>query len=294
MTQQPAKPVLIDPDRPHALILADCHREEIRREVEELRPTIDEYLEVVGVVDDASEDVPDTPADFAIVLGGDGAILRSSRRLGDRRLPVIGVNLGRLGFLADVKPASLADALAQIVAGDYRVISHLMFRCEVIDASNGAALSDLGLNEVSVLAGAPFAILDVQLFVDDELVTTYRCDGLIISTPVGSTAHNLSAGGPILRKSLQAFVVSPLSPHTLTNRPVVDSADRRYEIVVPHPNEGTALLVDGRVVRCLQPGDRVRVRRSETDFRLVEVAGRGYYRTLREKLGWGGRLELGD
>ena len=136
-------------------------------------------------------------------------------------------------------------------------------------------------------------MLDVQLYVDGELVTTYSCDGLIVSTPVGSTAHNLSAGGPILRNNLQAFVISPISPHALTNRPVVDSAERTIEMVVPQPNEGTSLVVDGRVLATLEPDDRVRIVRSTAVFQLVEVRGQSYYRTLREKLGWGGQLKPG-
>jgi NAD+ kinase len=152
----------------------------------------------------------------------------------------------------------------------------------------------LGLNEVSVLAGPPFTMLDIQLYVDAELATTYSCDGLIVSTPVGSTAHSLSAGGPILRKDLQAFVISPISPHTLTNRPVVDSADRVLELVVPRPNEGTSLVVDGQVIAQLTADDRVRVARSKAVFQLVEFRGQGYYRTLREKLGWGGRLKSNE
>ena len=125
-------------------------------------------------------------------------------------------------------------------------------------------------------------------------MTTYSCDGLIVSTPVGSTAHCLAAGGPILPKNLQAFVVLPLNPHTLTMRPVVDSADRVYELEVERPNEGTSLVVDGRVLGRLQPGDRVRVERSEARFKLVSDPSHTYYRALREKLGWGGRLKLND
>jgi len=148
----------------------------------------------------------------------------------------------------------------------------------------------LGLNETAIFAGPPFRMLDIQLYVDAELVTTYSCDGLIVATPVGSTAHSLSSGGPILRKDLQAFVVSPISPHTLTNRPVVDSSDRVFELSVALPNEGTALVVDGQVVCRLLAEDRVRVERAVPRFKLVEVSGQSYYRTLREKLGWGGRV----
>ena len=124
-------------------------------------------------------------------------------------------------------------------------------------------------------------------------MTTYSCDGLIVATPVGSTAHSLSAGGPILRKDLQAFVFLPISPHTLTNRPVVDSADRVFEMAMGNRHEGAAVVIDGVELCGLQADDRVRVDRAEPKFKLVEVPGRSYYRTLREKLGWGGRLRPG-
>ena len=148
----------------------------------------------------------------------------------------------------------------------------------------------LGLNETSILAGPPFSMIEIRLLVDGDLATTYRADGLIVATPVGSTAHSLSAGGPIVRKDLDAFVFTPLNPHTLTNRPVVDSANRTYELVVPSPNAGSACVVDGRLVAPLEAGDVIRVRRAEPRFMLVETARHGYYRTLREKLGWGGGL----
>jgi NAD+ kinase len=125
------------------------------------------------------------------------------------------------------------------------------------------------------------------------LATTYRGDGLIVSTPVGSTAYNLSAGGPIVRKDLEAFVFTPLNPHTLTNRTVVDSAARDYHLLVPQPNPGSACVVDGRVITGLVAGDRVRVRRAEPRFTLVETRQHGYYRTLRGKLAWGGGLHIG-
>jgi NAD+ kinase len=133
-------------------------------------------------------------------------------------------------------------------------------------------------------------MMDIDLYVDSILATTYSCDGLIISTPVGSTAHSLSAGGPIVRKDLRAFVISPISPHTLTVRPVVDSASRVYEIVVRSPNQSTHALVDGQSICSLTTQDRVRVVHAEPTFQMIQIQGQNYYRTLREKLGWGGAI----
>jgi NAD+ kinase len=276
--------------RARALILVDGSRPAMRDTVERLRPVIEKHLTIVAVSFDFEADLDTSNVDFVIVFGGDGSILRAARQMGHQQRPVLGVNLGRLGFLAALQPEQLDQALPEIAAGGHLINEHLMFECTHLRA--GEPLCQiLGLNEAEVLAGEPFTMLDVQLYVDGELVTTYSCDGLIVSTPIGSTAHSLSAGGPILRNNLQAFVVSPISPHTLTNRPVVDSADRTLEIAVPKPNPGTSLVVDGRVLGTLEPADRVRIVRSSAMFQTVEVRGQSYYRTLREKLGWGGQLK---
>ncbi len=187
------------------------------------------------------------------------------------QVPVVAINLGKLGFLANMSPAELPEVLRDFAAGKLEVFEHLMFECTVLRNGDGAAYArQLGLNEAIVHAGTPFVLIDVDLYIDSDLVTTYSCDGLMVSTPVGSTAHCLSAGGPILRKNLQAFVVLPLSPHTLTMRPVVDSADRVYEMVVERPSEGTSVVVDGRVLCRLQPGDRVRVERADVAVQAGE------------------------
>jgi NAD+ kinase len=235
---------------------------------------------------------PPGPLDLVIVLGGDGSILRTARWMGYEQAPVLGVNLGALGFLADVSRDDVETALDDLLAGRFQRVDHMMLECEVV--RGGATLHrELGLNEVSILAGPPFAMIEIGLHVAGELATTYRGDGLIVSTPVGSTAYSLSAGGPIVRKDLEAFVFTPLNPHTLTNRPVIDSAARDYELLVPRPNAGSACVVDGRVVASLAAGDRIRIRRAEPRFTLLETRRHGYYRTLREKLSWGGGVRGG-
>jgi len=268
------------------------NRPEVLREAKRLRPAIEPHAQVVACDFTGEEDLSEVEADLAIVLGGDGSILRAAHQMGKRQLPVIAVNLGRLGFLADLSPAELPGILSDVCRGNPPVIEHLMFECRVL-REGVTVQQQLGLNEVAVQTGPPFAIMDIDLYIDSELVTTYSCDGLIVGTPVGSTAHCLSAGGPILRKDLQAFVIVPISPHTLTNRPVIDSANRVYELVVAEPNSRTSAIVDGRVLCTLEPGDRVRVEQAEARFKLVAAPGHNYYRTLREKLGWGGRLQFG-
>ncbi|MEK6247051.1 MAG: NAD(+)/NADH kinase [Planctomycetales bacterium] len=281
-------------ERPKILLLGYDGNPQVKSEAARLRPEIERLADVVlcdiGQAEHEPEvDVSAVDADLAIVLGGDGSILRAARYRGYHQIPVVGVNLGRLGFLADLSPDELLAVLPDICAGKFRTVDHLMLLCEVI-RDGGTIHSRLGLNETAIMAGGPFAILDVDLYVDQEFMTTYSCDGLIVSTPVGSTAHSLSAGGPILRKDVQAFVITPVAAHTLTVRPVVDTADRIYEMHVAKPHAETSLVVDGQKVCTMQPGDRVRVSRAEPKFQLIRLPGRSYYRTLREKLGWGGRL----
>jgi NAD+ kinase len=274
---------------PRVILLADGSRAEIRSAVDRLRPTIERHLEIAQVSLDFTSSLDDVDADLVLVLGGDGSILRAAHQMGYRQRPVLGVNLGRLGFLAALQPEQLEQALPEIAAGRHQVVEHLMIECSVMRGGK-ILYQALGLNEASVLAGPPFTMVDIELYVDGELVTTYSCDGLIVSTPIGSTAHSLSAGGPILRNNMQALVIMPISPHTLTHRPVVDSADRVIELALPAPHEGTSLIVDGRVLGTLKVGDRVRIIRSAARFQMVEVCGQSYYRTLHDKLGWGGQM----
>lgn len=277
--------------KPRVILLGTGRHETVREQQPGLQEIVETHAEIVLADFAMSQDLEAIDADLAVVLGGDGSILRAARQMGLRQIPVLAVNLGRLGFLAAISPGDLRRVFSEVVAGKATVVEHLMFHCTVIREEVVVAEA-LGLNEMAILAGPPFSILDIDLFVDAELATTYSCDGLIVSTPVGSTAHNLSAGGPILRKNLQAFVISPISPHALTVRPVVDTADHIYDVVVQEPNDATTVVVDGNVLAKLQPSDRVRVQRAEPKFKLIEVPGQSYYRTLRERLDWSGRIRV--
>jgi NAD+ kinase len=275
--------------KPRSLLLGSGDRPNVLGEAERLRPIVAQHLEIVHEDFRYQTELTSIEADLAVVLGGDGSILRAALQMRERQIPILGVNIGKLGFLAETGPDELVRVLPELVAGNVRLAEHLMFRCTI--TRDGQTMAEtLGLNEMAIFAGKPFAMLSVDLYVDSELATTYACDGLIISTPVGSTAHSLSAGGPILRKTLPAFVICPIAPHTLTVRPVVDTADRVYEVAVPQPNEGTTVVVDGRPLWQLTAADRVQVVRAEPTFKLIEVCGHNYYRTLRDKLGWAGNL----
>jgi len=273
--------------KPQVVIVGAAQRARVVDELKRIEPVIAQSASIAAIDLEFAYNFRRTDHDLVIVLGGDGSILQVARQMGENQLPLLGINCGQLGFLAALSPDAFLEAWPTVCAGGFEIVNHLMFVATLY--RQGEAIdSQLGLNEFAILGGPPYHILDIDMSVDGLLATTYRCDGLIISTPVGSTAHNMSAGGPILRKDLQAFVVSPISPHTLTYRSVVDSADRIFELRVTNPNESTSAVVDGRVMQRLHPGDRIEVRRSQSIFRMLLVPGQNDYRTLREKLGWGG------
>ena len=275
--------------RPQVVILCAPNRERVLAELKRLRGVIASRADVVAEDLDFSYDFSGVSPDLVIVLGGDGSILQSARQMGTHQVPVLGVNCGRLGFLAALSPDDFLHAWPEVCCGGFEVIDHLMLSATLIRDGREIA-TQLALNEVAVLGGPPYQLLDIDLYADDQLATNYRCDGLIIATPVGSTAYNLSAGGPILRRHLQAMVISPISPHTLTYRPLVDSAETRLELAVTEPNESTSIVVDGRIMSPILPGDRIRVQRAPQIFKMLSVEGQNDYRTLRDKLGWGGSV----
>lgn len=246
-------------------------------------------VQVVGVFTALSPIPQDLDADMVVVLGGDGSILRGCRQLGQRQLPILGVNLGRLGFLTDLSPQEFCTGMPLLCNGQYAIVEHLMFEC-THHRSDGTCVSDLGLNEVTVTSAGSLKMLDIHLRIDEEDVTTFSCDGLIISTPVGSTAHNLSAGGPILRQELQVFAITPICPHTLTVRPIVDSASRTFRLSVQEAPAGVMVVIDGQISRPLERNDYVTVRRAAQTLKLVRLPGHSYYGTLHRKLGWQGQL----
>ncbi|MDO5554068.1 MAG: NAD(+)/NADH kinase [Planctomycetia bacterium] len=278
------------------LLLGNGRHEGVMAGYESLRPALAQRFEIVGSDFSGDADMSDTSADFALVFGGDGSVLRAVRQLGKNQIPILGVNMGRLGFLTAVDAEDLVPLVSRSDFSSLSVREQILLECviETKPRISGPVRTDpeLVVNEVVVQAGPPFKMLEVELSIDNEPVTTYRGDGLIVSTPVGSTAHALSSGGPILRKDLDAVVIAPISPHTISFRPVVDSAERIYEMRVL--NQKAYIIVDGNMHRVISPGDRIRIHKSDVSFKMIRVPGRSYYRTLREKLGWGGGLNFLD
>lgn len=277
------------------VVLARSSRERVRNAWEKLEPFLASRpeIEVVGVA--LSEDVDHIAlnADLAIVLGGDGSLLRACRQFGDHQIPILPINLGRLGFLADLTLENLQQNFDLLVRREFGVTELMMYECR-IEKADGKTERHLGLNELAVCVGARPHMFDVQLAIDEEVVTTYSGDGLILSTPVGSTAHSLSAGGPILQQNIRAFVITPICPHTLTIRPIVDRADRCYRISLPRETENVIAVIDGHIHRPFCHGDVITFKQAKVNCQLVRFPNHSYYDTLHRKLGWEGQLQYKD
>ncbi|HYB13278.1 MAG TPA: NAD(+)/NADH kinase [Myxococcota bacterium] len=226
-------------------------------------------------------------ADLVIVLGGDGTLLSVARAVSDRPVPILGVNLGTLGFLTEVTLDELFAALERVLAGEARVEARM--RLEVRALREGGEIGRfLALND-AVLTNADLArMIDLETRAGGSEVTTYHADGLIVATPTGSTAYSLSAGGPIVLPELEAFLLTPICPHTLTQRPLVLPHSSQIEICVRSRNE-VQLTVDGQEGIALRQGDTVTVRRSDHPVRLIASPFRSRFEILREKLHWGTR-----
>jgi len=225
--------------------------------------------------------------DLLIVLGGHGTLLAAARLNNPRRVPILPVNLGGLGFLTSVTLEELYPILEQVFAGESRISERVMLGVEVI-REGGVIERQHALNDAVINRGALSRILDLELTMNGEFVCTYKADGLILSTPTGSTAYSLSAGGPIVYPSVEALVVTPICPHTLTNRPLVVPDSARIEVLVCG-KEAVYLTIDGQVGIALEPGDRVGVTRAAERPLLVRPARQTYYEVLRDKLKWGNR-----
>ena len=225
-------------------------------------------------------------SDFAIVLGGDGSIISAARHLSAAKVPVIGVNLGRLGFLAEFSVAEFKHYFEDIVAGRARIERRMMLGCRVGPKAGRGRFSSKAVNDVFITAGPPFHVIEMEIAVDGERLPSCVGDGVIVSTPTGSTAYSLSAGGPILAGSMEAMVITPICPHSLSFRPIVIDAASVIEIRCTRINEGTTVSVDGQVATKLALGEVLNVARVRSSFLVVENPMRTRWDTLVTKLGW--------
>ena len=233
------------------------------------------------------EELP-AQSDLLIVLGGDGTLLSAARLAADRQVPILAVNLGGLGFLTTVALDELYQILEEIFSGKHRVGERVMLDARIV--RGGAVIRrQIALNDAVLNKAALARIMDVVLHVNGEYVTTYKADGLILSTPTGSTAYSLSAGGPIVYPTVESFVVTPICPHTLTNRPLVIPDAAKIEIDFKAEDDAAFLTLDGQVGIELIRGDHIVVRKAAETLRLVLPSMKTYFQVLRTKLKWGER-----
>jgi len=230
--------------------------------------------------------------DLVNALGGDGTLLAAANRIAAAGLdiPIAGVNFGSLGFLTEITLAELYDAMATVVDGTAAIDSRMMLRAAISRAGGDAPLADrLVLNDIVITRGSLSRMIDLDVRVNDGFVTRVKADGLILATPTGSTAYNLSAGGPIVEPAVDAFVMTPIAPHTLTNRPLVLSGGTELRIAPLFEDVKTEVYVtfDGQMGRELQRGEEIVISRAERRLNLVRASGRSYYDVLQQKLKWG-------
>ena len=244
-------------------------------------------LHGLGGVPSRQKDALARESDLIVVLGGDGTFLAIARRAG-ANLPILGVNLGELGFLTEVVEEEAIAMLARVVAGRYELDRRMTLGARLERDGKGAGRFR-ALNDVVITNGARARIIEFEVSVDGLPLTTYRADGIIVATPTGSTAYSLSVGGPIVEPTVEVLLLSPISPHTLSNRPVVLPPDAVVRIAIGSREQDALVTIDGQEVVPLDGGDVVEVRRGRTPVALVRSPHRTYYDVLRSKLGWGAR-----
>lgn len=227
---------------------------------------------------------------LVIVIGGDGTLLSAARSLADYDTPILGINLGRLGFLVDISPHDMIDVMDQVLAGHYKDECRFLLQADVI-RNEEVLMSSSAFNDIVVHIRDVARMIDFLTYVDGVFVNEQRADGLVISTPTGSTAYALSSGGPLIHPSLEAMVLVPICPHTLSNRPIVIGADSKVEILISENNRSIPQVSwDGQSNFDLQPGDRILIQRKSTDVHLIHPEFYDYFQILRAKLRWSEQL----
>lgn len=246
--------------------------------------------ETADLLPDADKVLPENleqRADMLMVLGGDGTMLRIVRMLQGREVPMLGVNLGSLGFLTSISQDDIDDALQSLVKGTFSISMRSLAECAVMRSGKEKG-HYRALNDIVIERGASSRIITLDILVDNKDVSSCMCDGLIVSTPTGSTGHSLSAGGPVMHPDTEAFVISLICPHTLSTRPLVIPDNKEITVVVASSSGDLLLTVDGQVGEPLKPDDRVNISRSDQRARFIHLPDHSYFSVLRQKLHWRG------
>ena len=278
--------------KPRVLILANFRKPNVRETV----AIAEQCLKGKATISrrDLTQRIEDerVRATFGLVLGGDGAILAAARRVSRAGVPLLGVNLGKLGFLADIGPDELADALKRLLHRMPKPVEAMMLQAEV--RRKGRLVRKCSaVNDIVICREAMSRMIEMTVLINGEKVNTFAADGIICATPVGSTAHSLAAGGPIIAPQNEAIIMSPICPHTLSNRPLVIGAEDVLELDVWSQSISFALTADGQVPVSLRDHDRVIIRKNPWPLRLLKVSSRSFFETLRTKLSWEGSFKHG-
>ncbi len=269
------------------IIIVNTDKAGAAEQVESLRPWLAELAEVVGVVDVlGDEDLTGIQADLCIVFGGDGTLLASARRLAPSGIAMMGVNMGKLGFLADFSIEQMTEHLDAILEGKVRPVDRMMLQVNLVGGEGENSFSSPAANDIVISAGTPFRMIELCINRGEDHIATYMGDGVVVATPTGSTGYSLSAGGPVLEPSLEAMVITPVAPHTLSMRPVVVSGDAIVRITTNRLNPGTTLVVDGQVSTPLVEGQIIEIRRADWTAGIISNPGGTFFRTLIDKLHW--------
>lgn len=274
--------------RPTVLIVGDRRKHGVAEAVARHLPMLEERFEIAGVDLGEEIDLASSVADLVLVFGGDGSILHVARRLGTNPLPVLGVNYGSFGFLADLEPDDLEAGVDRWIAGESSITERRRLGVDVYHDEE-VVVSTLAFNDVVVGRRAVGSMVDVDVGIDDRHAVTFSGDGLIVATASGSTAHALAAGGPLVEPSTAAFLLVPIAPHALSTRPLVLDSGRRIRLSVRSRRRPGDVSVDGSEPHRLGCGDSVVVRDAHAPLRLVNASGSTFYDTLRRKLDWRGR-----
>lgn len=228
--------------------------------------------------------------DLVIVVGGDGSMLKTARELIDSQIPLLGINRGHLGFLTDIRPSELETRIPPILDGNYTLETRFLLNAEVYREDKVIA-SSCAVNDVVLYPGKIARMIDFELYMDKQFVYSQRSDGLIVSTPTGSTAYALSGGGPIMAPECDSIVLVPMCPHTLTSRPITVNRQRVIDLIISESNPlSPQLSCDGQVIISLMPGDRIRIKQYPIEMHLVHPLDYDYFEVLRSKLRWGEKL----
>ncbi len=266
-------------DAVHALVdWADQKKQELIL-AEDLKPILENDFEYAPVVNLARK------SDIIVSMGGDGTLLSTARAVGSVGTPILGINLGSLGFLTQLTPRQLLPALDKILEGQYGIRERMHLKVEVDDHEK--IETPYALNEVALDNGPVARLLDINLKVNGEDVVTYKADGLLISTPTGSTAYNLAVGGPIVHPDLEAMIAAPISSFSLTTRPMIFPPADILEVTVTTGNRDAILTLDGQVMIPVRCDQRIRIKRAEFRSRFVTLPEISYYKLLKSKLHWG-------